>query len=60
MDILKIATWNVRVLIANEIELLGLLRTNKINISVITETKKILKGAKDTENYIIIYSRVTT
>jgi len=32
------------------------LNENNINVSVITESKKKLKGTKETENYMVIYS----
>jgi exonuclease III len=47
---LKIATWNVRSLGTKEIELDNELKEKKINIAIITETKKKnLKETKDLE-----------
>jgi hypothetical protein len=39
-------------------ELYKTLRENNIKISVITESKKMFQGTKETENYIVIYSGV--
>ena len=58
MDILKIGTWNVQGLNTKEMEFLRHFKTKKINIAVITETKKELKGTKDIKDYTMIYSGV--
>jgi hypothetical protein len=51
------AAWNVRGITYKE-ELDDILQWNNIKIAVITETKKKLKGTKNTENYSTIYSGV--
>jgi exonuclease III len=58
MDILKIATWNVRSLGNKEGELVTQLKEKNINIAVITETKKKLRGTTDVGNDMMIYSGV--
>jgi endonuclease/exonuclease/phosphatase family metal-dependent hydrolase len=58
VDTLKLATWNVRGLATKEMELNNELKEQKINIAVITETKKKLKGTKDMGDYTMIYCGV--
>lgn len=57
-DQLKIATWNVRGIAQKEIELTKIFEKMNINLAVITETKKKLKGSKYVENYAMFYSGV--
>lgn len=59
MDTLKVATWNVRGVASNEHELAKILNVKKIDIAVITETKKKLKGSKYTEDYLMLYKVLT-
>lgn len=59
MDRLRLATWNVRGLGNKEAELNDVLRKQKVNIAIITETKKKLKGTKDMNDYTMIYSGVS-
>src|SRR5215469_2724703 len=54
----KYATWNIRGLGEKEEELDKILNENNIKILVITESKKKLKGTKETERYTVIYSGV--
>jgi len=54
----KYATWNVRGLGEKEEELDKILNKNNIKISKITESKKKLQGAKETEHYTVICSGV--
>ena len=55
---IKIGTWNVRSLTHKEQELCEELENNQIQIAVITETKKKLKGTNELKNYIMLYSGV--
>jgi exonuclease III len=55
---LKIATWNVRGITEKIEELQTELLKRKIDIAIITETKKKNKGSKDMSNYVMIYSGV--
>lgn len=57
-DRIKVGTWNVRGLNTKEEELIRELNNQNIDIVVLTETKKKLKGTKDIGNYILIYSGV--
>jgi len=54
----KYETWNIRGLGEKEEELDKILNKNNIKISVITESKRKLQGAKETEHYTVIYSGV--
>ena len=54
----KYATWNIRGLGEKEEELDKTLNEHQIKIAAITESKKKLKGIKETENYTVIYSGV--
>lgn len=56
---LRIGTWNVRGIAAKESELIKELEEMKVNISVITETKKKMKGTDQIGKHIMIYSGVT-
>ena len=51
---MKIATWNVRGITRKTEELQTELLKRKIDIAIITETKKKNKGPEDTGNYIMI------
>jgi exonuclease III len=57
---MKIGVWNVRGLYGKEKLLLDELKKADINIAVIPETKKKLKGSQDLEDYILSYSGVPT
>jgi hypothetical protein len=54
---MKVATWNIRG-ITGKMELHTELQKRKIDIAVITETKKKDKGSEDIGKYIMIYSGV--
>ena len=58
MDMRNFATWNVRSLALKEFELLNRLRERSINMAVITEIKKKLKGTRDIDDFVMIYSEV--
>ena len=58
MDNLKVATWNVRGIAGKEAELLRIFEENKVNIAVVTETKKKNKGSKYVGDYAMFYSGV--
>jgi len=55
---LKVATWNVRGIAEKMEELQTELLKRKIDIAIITETKKKNKGSEDIGNYIMIYCGV--
>jgi hypothetical protein len=55
---IKVAIWDVRGIGNKEMELDIDLKQRGINLAVINETKKKLKGTKETENYIMNYSGV--
>jgi hypothetical protein len=55
---LKVATWTVRGITHKEDKLDKELKSRKIDIAVISETKKKNKGSKELENYIMLYSGV--
>ena len=52
---LKVATWNVRGFAEKTEELQAELLKRKIDIPIITETKKKNKGSEDIGNYVTIY-----
>lgn len=58
LDYLKVATWNVRGIANKESELTKILEDKHINVAVLTETKKKLKGSKYIGNYAMFYSGV--
>ena len=58
MEKLKLATWNVRGLMNKEEELQNELKKMNIDIGIITETKKKLKGTKEYKDYLLLYSGV--
>jgi exonuclease III len=58
--ILKIATWNVREIKKKIEELQTELLKRKIDVAILTETKKKNKGSEDIENYVMIYCGVPT
>jgi len=55
---LKVATWNVRGIAEKTEELQTELLKRKIDIAIITETKKKNKGSEDIGNYVMIYCGV--
>jgi exonuclease III len=55
---MKVATWNIRGITGKKEELQTELQKRKIDIAVITETKKKNKGSEDIGKYITIYSGV--
>ncbi len=57
-DTLRVATWNVRGISNKEDLLTRILEEQKVNIAVVTETKKKLKGSKYVGNYAMFYSGV--
>jgi exonuclease III len=54
---IKVATWNIRGITGKK-DLQTELQKRKIDIAVITETKKKNKGSEDIDKYIMIYSGV--
>ena len=58
--LLKIGVWNVRGLNGKEQILQDELIKVKVDIAVIPETKKKLKGSQEMEDYILLYSGVPT
>ena len=58
--LLKIGVWNVRGLNGKEQILQDELIKAKVDIAVIPETKKKLKGSQEMEDYILLYSGVPT
>ena len=58
-DQLKIATWNVRGITTKEFELARIFKDMNINLAIVTETKKKLRGSKYVENYAMFYSGVS-
>jgi len=50
----KCATWNIRGLGEKKEELDRILNENSIKVSVITESKKKLRGTKGTEHYTVM------
>jgi len=57
---MKIGVWNVRGLYGKEKLLQEELKKAKVDIAVIPETKKKLKGSQEWEDYILLYSGVPT
>ncbi|XP_039280839.1 uncharacterized protein LOC111056792 [Nilaparvata lugens] len=57
-ETLIFATWNVRGVNKKEGELMKELKHRKVNVAVITETKKKLKGTKDWGDYVEVWSGV--
>jgi len=55
---LKVATWNVGGIAEKTEELQTELLERKIDIAIITETKKKNKGSEDIGNYVMIYCGV--
>ena len=58
-EALNIAAWNVRSIGNKESELVEEIKTKCINIAVVSETKKKLKGSKMIGNYTMLYSGVS-
>jgi len=58
-ETLNIAVWNVRSIGNKESELVEEIKTKCINIAVVSETKKKLKGSKMIGNYTMLYSGVS-
>lgn len=56
--LMKIGVWNVRGLYGKEKLLQEELNKADIDIAVIPETKKKLKGSQELEDYILLYSGV--
>ena len=59
MNHLKIVTWNVISIGKRESELVEEIKPKAINIVVISETKKKLKGTKMIRNYSMLYIGVS-
>jgi len=57
-ETLNVATWNVRSIGNKEFELVEEIKIKGINVAVISETKKKLKGTKMIGNYTMLYSGV--
>jgi exonuclease III len=55
---LQIATWNVRGISHKLEELTKELEERKLDIAIVSETKKKNKGSTDIGSYVMIYSRV--
>lgn len=55
---LKFENWNVRGYRAKEVEINEVLDRQKINIAVLSETKKKGSGTMESSKYIVIYSGV--
>jgi hypothetical protein len=58
-ETINIAAWNVRSTGNKESELVEEIKTKGINVAVISETKKKLKGTKMISNYSMLYSGVS-
>jgi len=58
--LLKIGVWNVRGLYGKEKLLQEELIKANVDIAVITEIKKKLKGSQELEDYALLYSSVPT
>jgi exonuclease III len=58
--IMKIGIWNVRGLYGKQKLLQEELKRANVDIAVIPETKKKLKGSQELEDYILLYSGVPT
>lgn len=57
-DELRLGTWNVRSLNGKEDELIKELERKKINIAIISETKKKLQETSEIWKYTMIFSGV--
>jgi exonuclease III len=57
-NILNFATWNIQGISYKEDQLDGILAKKSITIAAILESKRKLKGSKETNSYIQIYSGV--
>jgi exonuclease III len=57
---MKIDLWNVRGLYGKEKLLQGELKKANVDIAVIPETKKKLKGSQELDDYILMHSGVPT
>lgn len=55
---LRTATWNVRGLTHKEEELQNELKRANVDICLLTETKKKMKGTTELKDYILLYSGV--
>ena len=58
--LMKISVWNVKGLYSKEKLLKEELKKAYVDIAVIPETKKKLKGLDELEDYILLYSGVPT
>ncbi|KAJ4428365.1 hypothetical protein ANN_24384 [Periplaneta americana] len=56
--IFKLATWNARGIIHKEIELEKELYDQNIDVAIISETKKKMKGSANLKDYYMIYNGV--
>ena len=57
---MKIGVWKVRDLYGKEKLLQEELKKENVDIAVIPETKKKLKGSQELDDYILLYSGVPT
>jgi hypothetical protein len=57
-NILKFATWNIQGISHKEDQLDDILAKKSIKTAAISDSKRKLKGSKETNNYIQIYSEV--
>ena len=55
---INIAAWNVRGYCNKEAELENELKSAKVDIAIISETKKKSRGSMELKDYILIYSGV--
>jgi len=58
-ETLNVAAWNVRSIGNKESELVEEIKIKGINVAVISETKKKLKGTKMIGNYTMLYSGIS-
>ena len=58
--LMKIGVWNVRGLHGKEKLLQEELKKANVDIAVIPETKKKLKGSQELEDYVLLYSGILT
>ena len=58
--LMKIGVWNVRGLYGKEKLLQEEFKKSNVDIAVIPETQKKLKGSQELDGYIILYSGVPT
>ena len=58
-ETLNVAAWNVRSIGNKESEFAEEIKIRGINVAVISETKKKLKGTKMIGNYTMLYSGIS-